>query len=293
MPTTHTYEEKLVVPQTIAITDPGLNYFDARNQAATAKEFKGLTLTNMPRLIELLQNEKISKAIRESYVDTTSAEFHSTIKGERIYAVAHGDLPFLSVKRLKEGVKNQDQYGFIPLTAHEAKILFKSMVPIGDVRSGYDASNQTIAINLDKDNPVINPRGQLDYNTWMNDDRVLAACGNKENRQFLGEFLFKTERKRDSVGSYHRIQEKSFDQPVGRLVVLRSDDNGINRYYLNYSGRSVGSSISARGASARAISPLEQLAGRGHIIEGTNNILITDPSSQEYKLLTGKALGGK
>lgn len=311
MPTIYTYEQKVIAP--VAITDPGLNYFDARNQAATAEEFKGLKLTNMPRLIELLKDEKIAKAIRESYADTISGEFHTTIKDNRVYAAAHGNHPLIAVKRLKEGIKKQDQYGFIPLGKDETKTLFKDMVPIGDVKSGYDASNQTIAINLGKQGYNLIPlntdmkdvmsmykagkiiifeRGQLSEDQFKIDDRVLANCGSEEYRTVLGERFFKKEG-RKTAGSYHRIQERSFDQPVGRLVVLGGDNYGILGYdILGDDGRSVGSSNSARGAGVRVNTPLEQLVGKGHIIEGTNIILIENPTPQQYRLLTGKELGG-
>jgi hypothetical protein len=205
----------------IIITDYGLKYIDARMQAATAKEFEDATLVNIPQLIELLKNKYLSKIIRSYGTDTMSGEYHKKINDDRIYAVAHGHHPFQSANRLSLGWEKRIANGFMPITQGEAKLLFMDAIPIADVRKGYDASNQTTAINLDKDKPIITPSGEMmGYDAWMIDDRILAACGSEENRTGLGQFLFKSEKKRQEIRNTHCINDMPFDNPVGRLLWL-------------------------------------------------------------------------
>ena len=82
----------------IAITDV-LNYVDARKQADKAPEFKGLTVVNMPELIDLLQFAKTREAIRAKWADTVSGEYQLPNDEDGVYLAAHGKHPFNNTKR--------------------------------------------------------------------------------------------------------------------------------------------------------------------------------------------------
>jgi hypothetical protein len=105
---------------------------------------------------------------------------------------------------------------------------------------------------LDKDSPKINGRGQLDYDTFMQDDRVLMIMGSPESREALAKMLFGKKEEGgegwSNIGSYHRINEVGFDkQAKGRLVCLYNYYIGlVGKLNINNSGRFVG--VGAGGA---------------------------------------------
>ncbi|MCK4670488.1 MAG: hypothetical protein KAT43_04750, partial [Nanoarchaeota archaeon] len=115
-------------------------------------------------------------------------------------------------------------------------------------------------VRLDKDSPNINDNDRLDYDTFMQDDRVLMIAGSPDNREALAKMLFGAKKDGgegwDSVGSYHRINEVGFDTTArGRLVYLYYDVDGLGGDSgIYYSGRFFGVSdrvaqLSAEGAA--------------------------------------------
>ena len=125
----------------------------------------------------------------------------------------------------------------------------------------------TVFTRLDKDKANINGSGQLTYDAFMSDDRVLMIAGSPDNREALAKMLFG--RKEDggegwsNIGSYHRINEAGFDaQAKGRLVYLYGDCIGLggNLYFGIYlSGRFVG--VGAGGAVARETQENQRFSG--------------------------------
>ncbi|MBI4739358.1 hypothetical protein HY772_07475 [Candidatus Woesearchaeota archaeon] len=118
----------------------------------------------------------------------------------------------------------------------------------------------TIFVRLDKDTPKISDTSQLDYDTFMQDDRALMITGSPESREVLAKMLFGKKEDggegRNSVGSYHRINEVGFGAKAkGRLVYLINHGYGLGgNGNIDNSGRFVG--VGAGGAvRAKTTSP--------------------------------------
>ncbi|MBI4154147.1 hypothetical protein HY501_02325, partial [Candidatus Woesearchaeota archaeon] len=99
----------------------------------------------------------------------------------------------------------------------------------------------TIFVRLDKDSPQINGRGQLGYDNFMQDDRVLMVTGSLESREALAKLLFgKREEGGEgwtAVESYHRINDVRFDAKVkGRLLFLGMSNDGLDGNLVNFGG---------------------------------------------------------
>jgi hypothetical protein len=221
------YYKKAEAEKRIVLTDR-IPYLDARAQVETLPLFKRLKVWNMPRLIETLSDAG-AKGILRYGIDTISGEFQFKYNNDRIYAVAHGEHPFSSVKALADRWRDQsyeNHEGFMKITEKEIGTLLKEAVSISDVVKGTDASDKTIIINMDKDAYVIHKSDFLNQEEWLSDYRVLAVCGNKENRRLLGNKLFEFGM---HVASVHYLyDENTFNQNVGHLIRLGALNSGIS-----------------------------------------------------------------
>ncbi len=127
-------------------------------------------------------------------------------------------------------------------------------VHLEDARKGNvpaPGTPYTIFVRLDKDHPRINGRCQLDYDTskldydtFMQNDRVLMITGSPESREALAKMLFGKQKDGgegwSNIRSYHSINEVSFDAKAkGRLAYLGHYDGGLDGSSGNF-GRFVG-----------------------------------------------------
>ncbi|HLC46467.1 MAG TPA: hypothetical protein VJI75_01875 [Candidatus Nanoarchaeia archaeon] len=257
-------------PVLVAITDR-IGYVDARFQAEQLVKEHGLTLADMPLLIQSMNNQpKIRKAVRPVWVDTLTGEYHGQREGDRSYEAWHSVGSLATAEGLKRAFSKIGEYGFMPIpgaewiAVGEGKFDGKNVVRVHfeDVKKGnvpIPGTPYCISVRLDKDNPTIHLRGQLDYDSFMRDDRVLMIAGSPDCREALAKILFGKKENGDegwtSVGSYHRINDVDFSKkPKGCLAYLSGNYYGLNGYSnANYDGRFVG--VGAGGAVGEKITP--------------------------------------
>ena len=269
-------------PVLAAVTDQ-TGYVKARNQAEKISQENGLTEADMPMEIQAMANyPELRDAIRPVWINSITGEYQGQRDGDRSYEAWHSAGSLATAKGLEKLFSEAGDYDFMPISDEEWVAVGKGSyngqtvvrVHLEDAKNGNvpaPGTPYTIFVRLDKDSPKINGRGQLDYDAFMQDDRVLMIAGSPESREALAKMLFgKKEEGGEgwtSVGSYHRVNEVGFDAKAkGRLVFLNYNDSGFNGYYyLGYdSGRFVGvgagGAVRAKTASPGIVQPtLEQV----------------------------------
>ncbi len=252
-------------PVLAAVTDR-TGYVEARNQAETLSQEHGLTVADMPMVIQAMTTHpEIREAIRPTWIDTITGEYPGQRDGERYYEAWHSVGSLATAEGLENAFYKADEYAFMPISDDEWAAVGKGnyngqtvdRVHLEDARKGNvpaPGTPYTIFVRLDKDSAKINGRGQLDYDTFMQDDRVLMITGSPESREALAKMLFG--KKEDggegwsNIGSYHRINEVGFDKRAkGRLAFLNGDGGGLGGGGISNRGRFVG--VGAGGAVAR------------------------------------------
>ncbi len=243
-------------PVLAAVTDQ-TGYVKARNQAEKLSQENGLTVADMPMVIQAMTNHpEVREAIRPVWVDTITGEYHGQRDGERSYEAWHSAGSLATAKGLEKLFKQAGDYAFMPISDDEWVAVGKgsyngqtvARVHLEDAKKGnvpVPGTPYTIFVRMDKDKPTINGRGQLDYDTFMQDDRVLMITGSPDSREALAKMLFgKKEEGGEgwaNIGSYHRINEIGFDaQAKGRLADLGSSNDGLGGYNIINDGRFVG-----------------------------------------------------
>lgn len=253
-------------PVLAAVTDQ-TGYVKARNQAEKLSQENGLRVADMPMAIQAMTNHpEVREAIRPVWIDTITGEYHGQRDGDRSYEAWHSAGSLATAKGLEKLFKQAGNYAFMPISDDEWAAVGKgsyngqtvARVHLEDARKGNvpaPGTPYTIFARLDKDSPKINGSGQLDYDTFMQDDRVLMITGSPESREALAKMLFGKKEEGgegwSNIGSYHRINEVGFDaQTRGRLAYLDGYYIGlVGYYYFNIFGRFVG--VGAGGAVAR------------------------------------------
>ncbi len=219
-------------------------YVTARNQAEEAAKKHGLTVADMPMVIKAMTTHpEVREAIRSLWINTITGEYHGKRAGNRSYEAWHSAGSLATAKGLEKLLKQAGKYSFMPISDDEWVAVGKgnyngqsvARVHLEDARKGdvpKAGTPYTVFARLDKDKANINERGQLDYDTFMQDDRVLMITGSPDSREALAKMLFgKKEEGGEgwaNIGSYHRINEVGFDAKAkGRLVFLSNNDDGL------------------------------------------------------------------
>src|SRR3989344_4014652 len=249
------------MPQIVQIKSPVLavvtdqtGYVKARKEADKLAAEYGLRVADMPMTIQAMANHpEVREAIRPVWIDTITGEYHGQRDGERSYEAWHSVGSLATAKGLEKAFS---KYPFMQIADDEWIAIGKgnyngqnvARIHLDDVKKGSvpaAGTPYTVFIRLGKDKANINDRGQLTYDTFMSDDRVLMIAGSPDNREALAKMLFG--RKEDggegwsNIGSYHRINEAGFDaQAKGRLVYLNLVNYGLDGRHFNIGGRFVG-----------------------------------------------------
>ena len=290
-------------PVKAVITDR-ISYLKARSEIEQLSQKHGLNVADMPRLIQAITNDSDIRSIVRpgKWLDVISGEYHGTREGKRSYEVWHSAGSLSTLEGLKKGRKDVKQYGFMPVDPNEWELIgmgkyngdVVERVHLDDLRKGNNipeaGTPYTTFALIDKDDITINPRDQLDYDTFMTDDRVLMIAGSPDNRADVAKMLFKDE-SRSSIGSYHRINEVGFDNSRGRLVCL--DDNYYGLYgcdYVGSSGRFLGVSdgVASIGDATQKIATHQKQTPES--LEG--KIMITPGQDFEIKGITYRENNG-
>ncbi|MBI2147075.1 hypothetical protein HYU19_01200 [Candidatus Woesearchaeota archaeon] len=220
-------------------------YINARKEADKLALEHDLTVADMPMAIQAMTNHpEVREAIRPFWVDTITGEYHGQRKGDRSYETWHsvGSLATTAGLEKRFFFKAGD-HDFMLISDEEWVAVGKGSynnetvvrVHLEDAKKGNVpalGTPYTIFVKVDKDRPKINGRGQLNYDTFMQDDRVLMITGSPEGREALAKMLFG--RGEDgggysTIGSYHRINEVGFDAKAkGRLAYLDIHSHGLN-----------------------------------------------------------------
>src|SRR3989344_7093475 len=262
------------MPQIVQIKSPVLavvtdrtSYVKARKEADKLASEHGLRVADMPMTIQAMANHpEVREAIRPAWIDTITGEYHGQRDGDRSYETWHSVGSLATAKGLEKLFSKAGEYAFMQIADDEWGAVGKgnyngqnvARIHLDDVKKGSvpaAGTPYTVFTRLDKDKANINGSGQLTYDTFMSDDRVLMITGSPQSREALATMLFG--RKEDggegwsNIRSYHRINEVGFDaQAKGRLVYLDYNDSGLNGLRnINYDGRFVG--VGAGGAVAR------------------------------------------
>src|SRR3989338_5947868 len=251
----------------LAVVTDQTGYVKARKEADKLASEYGLTVADMPMAIQAMANHpEVREAIRTVWIDTMTGEYHGHRDGDRSYETWHSAGSLATAKGLEKLFKQVGDYGFMPISDDEWVAVGKgsyngqtvARVHLEDAKKGNvpaAGTPYTVFTRLDKDKANINGTGQLGYDAFMSDDRVLMITGSPDNREALAKMLFG--RKEDggegwsNIGSYHRINDSGFDaQAKGRLAYLNLNDGDLDgdRYIYDI-GRFVGEG--ARGAVAR------------------------------------------
>lgn len=223
------------------------NYVVARKEADELAAKHGLVVADMPLVIQTMsRHAEVREAIRPTFIDVVSGEYHGQRDGGRSYEVWHSVGSLATVAGLAGAFSRRSDYGFMPVAGDEWAAVGNGRyhgrdvvrVHLDDVRRGnvpLAGTPYTVFVRLDGDKPVINAAGQLDHATFMLDDRVLMVAGSPDAKEELAKMLF--DRKEDggedwsSVGSYHRINDISFGaEAQGRPVRLGYGYSGLGGY---------------------------------------------------------------
>ena len=203
--------------------------------------------------------------------DTVTGEYQGLRGEDRSYEAWHSVGSLATAEGLKKAFSKIGEYGFMLIPDDEWVAVEKGQyagkeivrVHLEDARKGkvpIPGTPYCISARLDKDKFVINPAGQLGYDSFMKDDRVLMIAGSPDCREALAKMLFgKKETGGEGwtvVGSYHRINDVDFNnkQPKGRLAYLSNYSNGLDgNRNSDIFGRFVG--VGAGGAVGEKITP--------------------------------------
>ena len=249
-----------------AVTDK-IGYVKARKEADKLASEHGLRVADTPMAIQAMANHpEVREAIRPVWIDTITGEYHGQRDGDRSYETWHSAGSLATAKGLEEAFSEAGDYAFMQIADDEWVAVGKgnyngqnvARIHLDDIKKGSvptAGTPYTVFTRLDKDKANINGSGQLTYDAFMSDDRVLMIAGSPDNREALAKMLFG--RKEDggegwsNIRSYHRINEVGFDaQAKGRLVYLNYFNFGLFGLRNIYvSGRFVG--VGAGGAVAR------------------------------------------
>ena len=263
-------------PVLAAVTDQ-TGYVKARKEADKLAAEYGLRVADMPMAIQAMANHpEVREAIRPVWIDTITGEYHGQRDGDRSYETWHSAGSLATAKGLEKAFSKAGEYAFMQIADDEWVAVGKgnyngqdvARIHLDDVKKGSvptAGTPYTVFTRLDKDKANINGSGQLTYDAFMSDDRVLMIAGSPDNREALAKMLFG--RKEDggegwsNIGSYHRINEAGFDaQAKGRLVYLGNGYSGLGGLrYINSDGRFVG--VGAGGAVARETQENQRFSG--------------------------------
>ncbi|MBS3133325.1 hypothetical protein J4470_04370 [Candidatus Woesearchaeota archaeon] len=248
------------MPQIVQVKSPVLavvtdqtGYVKARNQAEKLSQKHGLTAADMPMAIQAMTiHPEVREAIRPGWIDTITGEYHGLRDGDRSYETWHSVGSLATAKGLEKAFSRASREDSFMQTADDEWIAIGkgnyngqdvARIHLEDVRKGNvpaAGTPYTIFTLLDKDEANINVKGQLTYDAFMSDDRVLMVAGSPDNREALAKMLFG--RKEDggegwsAIGSYHRIKDASFGaQNKGRLVLIDHHHFGLVGYYYDMS----------------------------------------------------------
>ena len=260
----------------LAVVSDRLSYVRARQQIEGLAKDYGLPVADMPMVIQAIAvHPEVREAVRPDWIDTITGEYHGQRDGDRSYEAWHSTGSLATVEGLEELFGQVGDCGFMPISDDEWVAVGKgsyngqtvARVHLEDAKKGDVPAPETpytIFVRLDKDSPKINGRGQLSYDAFMSDDRVLMIAGSPEGREALATMLFgKREEGGEGwadIGSYHRINEVGFDaQAKGRPAYLSGDSDGLD------GGLDGGSGISDNGRFA--------VVGAGGARSATKNIV--------------------
>ncbi|MFH1212424.1 MAG: hypothetical protein V1659_05880 [Candidatus Woesearchaeota archaeon] len=244
----------------LAAVSDKTGYVEARVQAEKLSQLSqenGLRVADMPMVIRAMTvHPEVRVAIRPDWIDTITSEYHGLRGEDRSYEAWHSAGSLATVKGLEKLFSKVGNYSSMPVSDDEWVAVGNGVfngqavvrMHLDDARKGdvpAPGTPYSIFVRLDRDSPKINGRGRLDYDTFMQDDRVLMITGSPEGREALAKMLFG--KKEDggegwvSVGSDHRINEVGFDaQAKGRQAYLGSGDDGLfGSLRLSYLGRFV------------------------------------------------------
>ncbi len=228
-----------------------LDYISANAQAEQIAKDKNFIVPFMPQLIKALENDEIRRIIRPMPIRTITVEAHGKRNNADVYEVHHGVGSLATSDGLISVCSNVKNYGFLPISDVEWKELGnRRTVPRislrelrkGNVPKEASENGYIVFARMNKDRPVINQSGQLSYDNFMSDDRVLMICGSPEARESLAKTLKKE--RIGSIGSHHRINEVGFSDNLGRRVFLYDNEGGFegegySRWYFPVVAREV------------------------------------------------------
>src|SRR3989339_594111 len=224
-------------PVLAAVTDQ-IGYVKARKEADKLALKHGLRVADMPMVIQAMANHpEVRKAIRPVWIETITGEYHGQRDGDRSYEIWHSAGSLATAKGLEKAFSNTGDYAFMQIADDEWVAVGKgnfngqtvARVHLEDAKKGSvpaPGTPYTVFTRLDKDKANINGSGQLTYDAFMSDDRVLMIAGSPDNREALAKMLFGRKEGGgegwSNIGGYHRINEVGFDaQAKGRLVYLK------------------------------------------------------------------------
>lgn len=229
-----------------AVTD-AKRYIGARKEADELAAKYSLMVADMPMAIQAMdQYPEVRMAIRSKWkwIDTISCEYHGVRQGNCSYEVWHSVGSLSSASGLENAFFGiRDYYGLMPISENEWVDVKNgnyngqsiARVHLNDVKKGdVPAAGipYTVFVRLNKDACEISNSGELDYNAFMRDDRVLMVAGSPENRESLAKMLFGSIKDggegRSSVGSYHRITESGSN--VGAMQSIQLITQADNNY---------------------------------------------------------------
>lgn len=230
-------------PVLAAVTDETYEV-EARKEADKLAAKYSLRVADMPMAIQAMASHpEVREAIRPLWINTITGEYHGLRDGERFYEVGHSAGPLSTAKGLEKSVSKAGEYEFMKIADDEWVAVGKgnydgqnvARVHLEDVKKGNvpaAGTPYTVFTRLDKDKSNINGSGQLSYDAFMKDDRVLMITGSLDAREALAKMLFGKKEEGgegwSNIGSYHRINEAGFDAKAkGRLVFLSTDAYGL------------------------------------------------------------------
>ena len=196
-------------PVLAAVTDQ-TGYVKARNQAEKLSQKNGLTVADMPMVIQAMAiNPKVRKVIRDDHwIDTTTSEYHGLRDGERSYEVWHSAGSLATVRGFEKQCKQMDEEWkaevlltasadsenlrdlfqvcnyFMPISNDEwvavgegsyngQEVMRLHLDDVKRDRVPAPGTPYTIFVRLDRDNPKINDSGRLSWEDYGYAQKVL------------------------------------------------------------------------------------------------------------------------
>ena len=240
----------------LAIIKNSEKYLDARKQIEWIAQEHGLRVADMPLIIQALTSHpEVRKAVRPEYLDSSTTEYYGQRDGKRSYEAGHGAGSLATPKGLQAAFEREfektlkndpgnlrNDHRFITIDDDEwaaignGEYLGKDVprVHLDDARKGdvpAAGTPYTIFTNPDRDRPTI-AKGNLEYDAFMRDDRILMLTGSPDGREALAGMLFGAKKdggegwKANKI--HHYMDDANFDTPSGRLLRLRVGNNGLN-----------------------------------------------------------------